>query len=150
LVKEQGIPVILVTHCPSSVAVAPDKAIYVMRPGQPGLHKVSKRQAIAAVAAEIPTLAIDFAGRRQVFVEGRYDAERYEKLYGRLSGRISYERALSFVAVGRTKGCDQVKRIVHDLAAAGNDSVFGLTDWDKKEQSGRSCRCLRGGETVCD
>jgi len=142
LVKEQGIPVILATHSPSSVAVAPDTAIYVMRPGQLGLHKVSKRQAIAALTSEIPTLAIDFSGRRQVFVESRYDAERYEKLYRSLSGRISSERSLSFVAVGRKKsqgddnnGCDQVKRIVCELAAAGNDSVFGLIDWDKKNQA---------------
>lgn len=137
LVEEQGVNVILTTHSPSTVAVAPEESVYVMRPDKPGLHKVGKRQAIAVLTSEIPTLSIDFSGRRQVFVESQYDAERYEKLYRFLSPRISSERSLAFVAVGQKKkegeqggGCDNVKRVVRELVASGNDSVFGLVDWD--------------------
>jgi predicted ATPase len=142
LVKEQGVNVILATHSPSTVAVTPEEVVYVMRPDEPGLHKVGKRQAISVLTSEIPTLSINFSGRRQVFVESRFDAERYEKLYRYLSPLLSSERSLGFIAVGRKKkdgedggGCDQVKRIVDELVSSGNDSVFGLVDWDLKNES---------------
>lgn len=143
LIDEQGINVILATHSPATVAVSPEEAVFVMEPDVPGLHKVGKRQAIAVLTSEIPTLSIDFSGRRQVFVESQYDAERYEKLYRLLSSKIASERSLAFVAVGKNKkvgeeggGCDNVKRIVGELVASGNDSVFGLVDWDSKNESG--------------
>ena len=141
LVEDMDVHVILTTHSPSTVAVAQDEFVYLMRPDEPGLHKVGKRQAIATLTSEIPTLSIDYEGRRQVFVESRYDAERYEKLYKFLSGYIPSERSLAFIAAGPNKkdaaysgGCDRVKQVVDDLAAAGNDSVFGLVDWDKNNQ----------------
>lgn len=153
LVGEQGVNVILATHSPSTVAVAPEEAVYVMRPDEPGLHKVGKRQAIAVLTSEIPTLSIDFSGRRQVFVESRYDAERYEKLYRFLSPRIASERSLAFVAVGKKEmdgerggGCDNVRRIVGELVVSGNDSVFGLVDWDKKNEGEDRIIVLAQGE----
>lgn len=137
LIAEQGIKVMFCTHSPSTVAVAPEESVYVMYPGEPGLHKVNKRQAIATLSYEVPTLSIDFSGRRQVFVESTYDAERYEKLYRYLSPRIASERSLTFIAAGhRNKqreddgGCDSVKRIVGALVESGNESIFGLIDWD--------------------
>lgn len=142
LVDEQGVKVILCTHSPSTIAVAPEEVVYVMRLDEPGLHKVGKCQAIAVLTSEIPTLSINFSGRRQVFVESRYDAERYEKLYRYLSPRLASERSLAFVAVGQKKGkgeqsggCDNVRRIVSELVASGNDSVFGLIDWDLTNNS---------------
>jgi predicted ATPase len=141
LVREQGVNVIMTTHSPSTVAVAPEEAVYVMHPESPGLHKVSKRQAIATLTSEIPTLSIDFDGRRQVFVESRYDAERYEKLYRYLAPKLSSERSLAFISVGQKKkagdfasGCNQVKRMVDELTKCGNDSVFGLVDWDMQNK----------------
>ena len=141
LVDEQGVNVILATHLPSTVAVAPEEAVYVMRPDEPGLHKVGKRQAIAVLTSEIPTLSIDFSGRRQVFVESQYDAERYEKLYRFLSPLLASERSLAFVAVGQKRmegeqggGGDNIRRIVGELVKSGNDSVFGLVDWDSTNE----------------
>ena len=137
LVEEQEINVIMTTHSPSTVAVAPEEFIYLMPSPTSGLKKVGKRQAISTLTSEIPTLSIDFCGRRQVFVESQNDAERYEKLYRLTSPMLESERSLAFIAVGRKKeqgtadsGCDQVKRIVRELVGFGNDSVFGLIDWD--------------------
>lgn len=141
LVQEQGVKVILATHAPATVAVCPEEAIYVMQHDKPGLHKVGKRQAIAVLTSEIPTLAIDFTGRRQVFVESKLDAKRYQELYQYLSPNINSERSLSFISVGgQTKGgdvnggCQQVKRVVDDLVKGGSESVFGLIDWDTTSQ----------------
>lgn len=141
LVADHDVKVILATHSPSTVAVAPEDAVYVMKPEKPGLHKVTKRQAVSVLTSEIPTLSINFSGRRQVFVESQLDEERYEKLYRLLSPHIASERSLAFVAVGqrstegdRGSGCDNVKRIVNELVDFGNDSVFGLIDWDAKNE----------------
>lgn len=143
LVKEHGINVIFTTHSPSTVAVAPDESIYVMKPNLPGLHKVSKGEALNVLTFEVPTLAISFDGRRQVFVENVIDSEIYERLYQVLKRKIQSERSLNFIAVGRRKdsgpdentGCDQVKQIVANLTEAGNISVLGLIDWDTSNTS---------------
>jgi hypothetical protein len=153
LVQEQGVKVILTTHSPSTVAVTPEECVYAMRRDQSGVHKVGKRQAIAILTAEIPTLSIDFAGRRQVFVESHLDAERYEKLYRFLSPRIASERSLAFIGVGKKSesgdvgsGCDQVRRIVKELTSNGNESVFGLIDWDQKNCLGDHIIVLAEGK----
>jgi ABC-type uncharacterized transport system ATPase component len=142
LVGTQNIHVIMTTHSPSTVAVAPEEAIYIMKPNEHGLHKVSKRQAISILTDEIPTLAINFNGRRQVFVESQTDAERFELLYGNLIPIINSERSLVFIGVGLKKdnggevgsGCAQVKAIVQSLSEGGNESVYGLLDWDTRNK----------------
>lgn len=144
LVSEYGINVILTTHSPSTVAVAPGQSIHVMVGGEPGVQKVSKGRAINLLTEDVPTLAIGFDGRRQVFVESNNDSSIYEKLYQALKTEIPSERSLTFIAVGRrvmnetsdqNTGCDQVRRIVNSLAKAGNLSVLGLIDWDGKNDS---------------
>lgn len=140
LVSKYGVKVIMATHSPSTVAVADEGAIYAMSSSASGLKKVGKRQAITLLTADIPTLSMTFDGRRQVFVESYSDAERFDTLYRHVSPRIASERSLVFIGVGRRKpleaddaaGCDQVKRTVQALANGGNESVFGLVDWDKR------------------
>ncbi len=138
LVKEFGIKVIATTHSPSTVALAPEGAVHLMLPGKPGLHSVSKAEALNILTVGVPTIAISFDGRRQVFVESPSDAKTYDSLYKILKPELRSERSLEFVATGtrNTKGheintgCDVLKRLVDDLAAAGNNSVFGLVDYD--------------------
>ena len=142
LVERYDTHVIFATHSPSTVAVVPDESLHVMRADEPGVHKVSKRQAIAVLTSGIPTLSIDFDGRRQVFVESDLDADRYQRLYHTLSERLASERSLVFIGVGRRSGdrvvanagCDQVKQIVESLRDGGNMSVFGLIDWDTENE----------------
>src|SRR3981081_44546 len=91
----------------------------------------------------VPTLAISYEGRRQIFVESPSDAKTYDAIYKLLKSRISSERSLEFIATGtrsaigteRNTGCEVVKKIVSDLSAAGNQSVFGLIDWDGHHQN---------------
>lgn len=140
LVGNFGIKVIATTHSPSTVALAPEESIYTMKLGQPGLHKSSKAAALNILTVGVPTIAISYDGRRQVFVESPIDAKIYDGLYKLVKPKISSERSLEFVATGTRKagsgdlntGCDNVKRLVEDLCNAGNMSVFGLLDWDGK------------------
>ena len=143
LVNEKGISVILTTHSPSTVALAPEKSLYEMNPIGPKVEKVSRSRALTILTAGVPTLSISFDGRRQVFVESRIDAYIYTFLYQAYKDELDTERSLTFIEVGKknasgvdeNSGCDQVKRIVSELVGHGNVSVFGLVDWDGERES---------------
>ena len=146
LVRDKNVAVILTTHSPSTVALAPEEAIYSMDPSGPRLDKVTKSAALSILTAEVPTLSVSFDGRRQIFVESRTDANLYDSLYQRYKGNLDSERSLVFIEVGKREesggeknsGCEQVIRLVEDLASGGNQSVLGLVDWDgKRDPSGR-------------
>lgn len=138
LVDKFQLKVVATTHSPSTVALAPDESIYLMQSDGPSLQKVAKSRALNALTSGVPTLALTFEGRRQVFVESPADAATYDLLYKLAKNRISSERSLQFVATGsrsasgmeQNTGCDNVKRLVSELVDAGNTSVFGLIDWD--------------------
>jgi len=141
IVEKNGISVIATTHSPSTVAIAPEESIYVIRPDVPGLHKITKSQALNILTQGVPTLAISFEGRRQVFVESYSDAELYDVLSQNLKQILQTERSLEFVATGvrnpenhthTNMGCAVVRHLVETLSKAGNKSVFGLIDWDGK------------------
>jgi ABC-type branched-subunit amino acid transport system ATPase component len=140
LVRDKGVSVILTTHSPSTVALAPEEAIFVMNPVGPRVEKVSRSSALAILTHGVPTLAISFDGRRQIFVESRTDADLYDLLYQSYKGHFSTERSIVFVEVGKKNesgnetnaGCDQVIRLVNSLAEGGNQTVLGLLDWDGK------------------
>lgn len=140
LVEEKGISVILTTHSPSTVALAPEEALYEMNPTGPCIEKISTSRALAILTAGVPTLSVSFDGRRQVFVESKTDAFIYENIYQKYKQIINNEKSLTFIEVGKKSekgleqnaGCTQVSRIVKTLVENGNGSVFGLIDWDGK------------------
>ena len=134
LVKEKNIAVIMTTHSPSTVALAPEEAIYAMNPDGPKVEKISKNHALSLLTTGVPTLSVSFDGRRQVFVESKTDAKLYGCLYQKYKEHLNSERSLEFIAVGHETngGCAQVQLIVGELVKAGNQSVFGLIDWDGK------------------
>lgn len=138
LVEDKGISVILTTHSPSTVALASEDSLYEMNPAGPKVEKCSKGKALSILTTGVPTLSISFEGRRQVFVESKTDAGIYEKLYQCFKGKLDSARSLSFIEVGHkaesggeaNAGCAQVQRIVAALADNGNESAYGLVDWD--------------------
>lgn len=146
LVRDKNVAVILTTHSPTTVALAPEAAIYSMNPLGPRVEKTSKSAALSLLTSDVPTLSVAFDGRRQVFVESRSDAGLYDSLFQRYKTELRSERSLVFVEVGRrdqsggerNAGCSQVERLVDDLASGGNQSVLGLVDWDgHRSQRGR-------------
>ncbi|MHB9044206.1 AAA family ATPase [Acidithiobacillus sp.] len=143
LVDGEGISVILTTHSPSTVALAPEESLYKMNPAGPVIEKCSKGEALSILTTGVPTLSVSFDGRRQIFVESRTDANLYDLLYQRYKGHLDSERSLVFVEVGNTDnsggernaGCTQVTRLVGSLTTGGNQSVLGLVDWDGERRS---------------
>jgi energy-coupling factor transporter ATP-binding protein EcfA2 len=141
LVKDKKVAVILTTHSPSTVALAPEDSIYVMDPTGPSIKKQSKSSALSLLTAGVPTLSVSFDGRRQIFVESRSDAGLYDCLYQKYKSLLQSERSLVFIEVGnknesnkleQNAGCEQVIRLVNVLNEGGNKSVLGLIDWDGK------------------
>ncbi|WP_149494720.1 ATP-dependent nuclease [Roseiconus lacunae] len=132
LVGNHGIKVLMTTHSPSTVALAPEEAVHVMKANPQQIEKVSKEEALSVLTDGVPTISISFDGRRQVFVESQHDAKAYSALYEVLKPQLRSSRSLSFIAIGHETGggCDKVKDIVKRLAGSGNKSVFGLLDWD--------------------
>lgn len=141
LVKEQGMHVIMTSHSPTTVAVCPEEALFEMLPYSAThgdrFQKISRDKAIGILTAGVPALRIKTEHRRQVFVESAADERLYSALSLHLAPFLNQEIALSFIASGRKNtqdgtGCTQVINLVERLNEAGNDSVFGIVDWDNR------------------
>lgn len=145
IVGELGIKVIITTHSPTTVALAPPESIFAMINGVP--TPISKQEAVNKLTFGVPTLSIDYSGRRQVFCESSNDAAIYEKIYAAIKPRLKLYKELNFIGTGiRDKsksivngegeeinaGEAVVQKIVKSLSSLNVDTVFGLIDWDKK------------------
>lgn len=134
-VTQFGVRVILTTHSPSTVALAPESALYVMSRAGERLRKTSTDSAIKALTAGISSLSVKIENRRQVFVESEYDQQYFQDLFALAKSRLDTEESLEFIAVGRRDkggGCDAVKRLVKDLRDSGIDTVSGIVDRDNR------------------
>jgi energy-coupling factor transporter ATP-binding protein EcfA2 len=152
LIDKNAIKVIATTHSASTVALAPEESLYFMEAGRPGLHKTTRAQALNILTVDVPTLAISYDGRRQVFVESPIDAQVYDQAFQILKPRFATQRSLQFLATGtrskdgdRNTGCELVKKIVSELTGNGNNSVFGLIDWDGKHDRSERIEVLAVG-----
>lgn len=146
LVKEFGMSVIMTTHSPSTVALAPEESLHVMRPGQPGIHKVGRDAALRDLTSGVPTLSINMKDRVTVFVESPKDAVPYSHAYNIVKNKISSDFMPVFIGTGTKSssgsdintGCENVIRITNDLTMSGAQNIIGLLDWDgHREPSGR-------------
>jgi energy-coupling factor transporter ATP-binding protein EcfA2 len=154
LVRDFNIKVVATTHSPSTVALAPEEAIYTMRPYERGLIKTSKADALNILTVGVPTLSISYDGRRQVFVESPADAITYDILYNVWKPQNTTGRSLEFISPGLRSsagqdintGCEIVIKVVTELADAGNTSVFGLLDWDGTRRNQHRIAVLAEGQ----
>jgi ABC-type cobalamin/Fe3+-siderophores transport system ATPase subunit len=149
LIDRKGIKVILATHSPSTVALAPEEALFVMNKNeQRRLQKTTKDKALAILTAGVPTLSIDYENRRQVFVESKYDVEFYEQIYKKIRDKLTPEISLNFISSGlvdKKEGegnCDKVKEVVNKLDSYGNRTVYGIIDWDLKNNGNERVKVL--------
>jgi ABC-type uncharacterized transport system ATPase component len=153
-VEEKKIKVIITTHSSSTVALAPENTIFIVNKTGQRVEKVSKDKALKILTAGVPSFSVNYENRRQVFVESPNDVLFYEKIYQRLSSYLNPEISLSFIPSGDSRtdkngipvaNCDQVKKIVKLLRDAGNNFVWGIIDWDLKNQSANFVEVLGNG-----
>jgi hypothetical protein len=142
IVDKKGVGVILTTHSPSTVAMAPEDSLYKLSKSgtRKRLEKIDKEAALRLLTDGVPTLGVSYENRRQVFVESRYDVEYYEKLYNAL---LRYRQlhelpisdvTLSFQSSGGTAfgDCELVKQHVAYFKKNDVGTVLGVIDWDGK------------------
>jgi len=146
LVDKFQIKVIITTHSPSTVALFEQGSVFKMERGVVGLSKCSKAEALNLLTDGVPTLSLDFSGRRQVFVEDESDAVVYAALFLTFKQDLPAGRSLEFIPTGLRSpsgatvhsGSSIVRHLVGMLEESGNKSVFGLLDWDgQNKQDGR-------------
>ena len=131
-VEQHHIKVIMTTHSPSTVALAPKDSIYCMQDGQ--MVASDKKEAIVSLTTGLNTISVYYENVKQVFVEADNDNTYLTvvKDMAMRAGLLSNEVNLNFVNVGNevNGGCSIVTKVVKDLADAGNQTVFGVIDWD--------------------
>jgi energy-coupling factor transporter ATP-binding protein EcfA2 len=145
-VKDLGIKVILTTHSPSTVALAPEESLYELQ-NEPAtsLKKIKKDDALKLLTFGVPTLSIDYKNHRQIFVESPTDVFYFQSLYNLLSQHESLTFKPYFISYGKGKGnCDQVMDLVSRLRESGNEKSFGIVDWDGKRKSNVSSILIHG------
>ncbi|HEX8303072.1 ATP-binding protein [Sphingomonas sp.] len=80
VVDQLGITVVLSTHSPTTVAIAPEGSIFELTEADRVPRQVTKQHAIDQLTVGLPIISIDFSGQRQVFVESGIDVTQYSRL----------------------------------------------------------------------
>ena len=135
IVKEAGVKVIISTHSPTTVAIAPENSLFQMNKATSLPEKISKQQAVNILVQDLDNVRLSFEKRRQVFVESKYDAQYYNRLYSLI--KQSLPTCPQFLPPRSSDGsnCDEVNEIVNALRGYGNDLVYGIKDYDNKNHS---------------
>lgn len=146
IVDKSGVKVIITTHSPTTVAMAPEESIYQMDKEQGKPVKVTKQQAINLLTKDLDNMRVSIEERRQVFVESKYDVGFYNRLYKCLSANNVFTTVPFFLAAksGDGSNCQDVKDIANALRQHGNDLVYGVIDYDGHNQ-GNQYVCVVGG-----
>ena len=145
--KRYGVKVLLTTHSPSTVALAPEESLYsIRRAGRPRLRRATRDEVLRVLTVGVPTLSVRIENRRQVFVESEWDEACYHEPYRLLRARLDSSLSLSFIASGKggQGNADAVKRLVASLRAAGNVSVRGVVDRDNRGGSPEAVHYIAG------
>lgn len=137
IVRDRNVCVVMTTHSPSTVALAPEECLYAMEKVGGRISKQTKDRCIKILTSGVPTLSIDYDNRIQVFVESKHDAKNYSDIYEALKDRAGNEVSLNFISsgAGGSGSSDQVREIVTLLRRNGNTKIYGVIDWDKKNTS---------------
>lgn len=154
-VKEKDLKVILSTHSPSTIALAEESSIFVVKKyGSPRIEKASKDFALKILTEGVPSFSVNYENRRQVFVESPNDVTYYEKIYQKISSHLNPEISLTFISSGDSRidkngtpvsNCAQVIHISEILRSAGNRFIWGIIDFDGKNKSSDHVKVIGDG-----
>ena len=137
IVKEAGVKVVISTHSPTTVAIAPEESLYRMNKSTSCPEKITKQQAVNILVQDLDNVRLSFENRRQVFVESKYDTQYYNRIFGYVSHKHIMPTLPQFLPPksGDGSNCDEVSEIVNALRGFGNDLVYGIKDYDNKNHS---------------
>ncbi|ACA84752.1 AAA family ATPase [Shewanella woodyi] len=136
IVQKHGIPVLLSTHSPTTIACTPANALYKITAAEKIPTQCDLHDSMRILTYGIPNLRVSTEHRRQIFVEHTYDVEYYESLFDIISRKIEFVTIPQFLPPHTNNGsnCDAVLEITRKLRDMGNSQVYGLIDWDLKNE----------------
>jgi hypothetical protein len=132
-VEERGVRVIMTTHSPSTVALAPEESLFEMRRTPPRIGPASsKARAVAVLTGGF--VAVQEA-TQTVFLEGKEDLPFYTRVWDLLTERSSISEygplepfpSLAFV---HGQGKKTVEMLVPQMRDHGLQSFHGIIDKD--------------------
>lgn len=134
IVQQAKVKVVITTHNPTTVALAPEEAIFKMDRDLGKTIKVTKKQALNILTADLDNIRISTDSKRQIFVENQNDVLYYERIIRLLP---DFKVKFHFLPPHTRNGCNcgDVKNIVRTLRGFGNDLVYGLVDYDNTNES---------------
>lgn len=146
IVKKAGVNVIITTHSPSTVAMAPDGSVFEVSKASKNPQMVSNSHAVEILTKGLSYLRVSYERRKQVFVESKYDVLYFERLYNLLNRRYQFEYLPVFLEPhSGTSNCADVIDVVNKLRGAGSDLAFGIIDWDGGNKSSDAILVLGDG-----
>ncbi|WAC90693.1 ATP-binding protein [Mycobacterium sp. Aquia_213] len=131
-VIDHKVKVIMTTHSPTTVALAPEESLFVMSPyGTPRIKKFSRDKALTGLLVGVPTLSVSNDHRRQVFVEAEDDQQCYQALFTKLKSEMQTPMSLVFIPSGTIADSNRYKvaEMVERLRSNGV-KIFGIVDRD--------------------
>ncbi|HDC4534766.1 ATP-binding protein [Enterobacter asburiae] len=132
IVERAGVKVVMTTHSPTTVAIAPDNSVYEIGRDAKVPAMISPGKAVTVLTQGIDFLRVSYEKRRQVFVESKYDVAYFEKLFDTLNRRRKFNYQPIFMEPhSGTSNCTDVINIVDKLRISGNDLVWGIIDFDE-------------------
>jgi hypothetical protein len=146
VVKKAGVNVIITTHSPSTVAMAPDGSVFEVSKDSKIPQLVSNAHAVELLTEGLSYLRVSYEKRKQVFVESKYDVLYFERLHNLLGRTHKFEYAPVFLEPhSGTSNCADVIAIVKKLRGSGSDLAFGIIDHDGSNKSSDAVFVLGNG-----
>ncbi len=140
IVGKLGIRVIMTSHSPSTIALAPEESLFEIKGRPTAISKVSRDEAIGLLSEG---LVVVKPGMRCVLVEGEFDSQVYAETLEELArmGHVPADVSLFFLPAGRKASSDpaggrsQGEKWVPNLRDAGFKEIVGLVDNDNQPTS---------------
>jgi hypothetical protein len=148
IVEKLGIPVVITTHSPTTIAAMEGIEIYEKIRSVDIPVKITKENALALLTSDIPFLTVMVENRREIFVESEYDANAFKSICEILYDEINIKP--SFFPCRATKSggsnCSDVINFAQKFWGQNNHRVYGIVDWDNDTNRSTSNNLLVLGD----
>lgn len=119
LIKKFGCSVLLTTHSPTTVALAPSGRVWQI--SEDSLDSIDKDRAIADLLDGVDQVSVHYTNRRQVYVESHNDALIYEKIFSFLKRKKAIKNdhiTLSFIPASSKLPEENIRQIYESIFGA--------------------------------
>jgi predicted ATPase len=143
-VEKRGVRVIMSTHSPSTVALVPEKSIFIMERGSLKMEPCSSRQ--TAINTLTDGFVVAHEGMQIVLCEGENDAPFYSAVWDRVSDEKGNTRGALARSPGiifmHGKGKDTTVPVVKSLRSHNLSHFHALLDHDGLDKKGEGIHVI--------